>query len=205
MKIILLSGPPGSGKDTSAQLLQTYLESQHRYLVCIERMSAPLKAALASMLEFELDENGNLPPDMETVKNQTHPILGVSLRQAQTDISKKLLKPLYGQDILARLWINRVEPIQDESRAEFEFVILVPDCGFQVEIDTLAQAFDPKSILLINLHRTGTSYEGDSRERVVAHLGIHHAELDNDTTVEELGSNLGTVVNDTWPSVEDPS
>ena len=59
MRIILLNGPPSSGKDTAARALASHLlHTQTEYSVL--RMSHPTKRAFAGVVNARIDEWGNV-------------------------------------------------------------------------------------------------------------------------------------------------
>lgn len=159
MKVILLNGPPSSGKDTAMLAIKS------RFAATCLRMSAPIKEAFAGMMGLSLDENGNiagLTQESKEVKSHT---LGVSPRQWQIDFSEKFMKPLYGEDIFARIWLFKSVKLAE--------LVVVPDCGFDAELRALVDKLSAKDIFLIRLRResspiiSGTQqFYGDSRKYV---------------------------------------
>lgn len=164
IKLLLLNGPPRSGKDTALRAITSHHWTPN-ILVAPERMSLPIKAALSAFLndEYRIDYTGNLinPDETEPDKETPHPILGISLRQWQIDFSERFMKPLYGQNIFARLLLQRLE---DWSAHNETILVVLPDIGFQIEFESLlATGHDT---LLLRLMRPDTSFEGDSREYI---------------------------------------
>lgn len=161
MKIILLNGPPRSGKDSAALAIEDF---------CIERglgiahdkMSLPNKAAFAGMMGLSIEDDFRVEP-WEGKKEEIIPKLGTSYRQWQIDFSERFMKPAYGEDIFARLLIDRID-FYGDPKYSIE-VAVISDCGFQIEVDTLLKdgRYDP---LLIRCHRPGFTFEGDSRQYV---------------------------------------
>lgn len=154
-KFILLNGPPRSGKDSAAAALcDTYSTMVH------EKFSAPLKYGFAGMMnvgcrEFVVD-------DYEARKEEVVPELGVSFRQWQIDFSEKFMKPLYGNDVFARLLFSRMKNYEQQS------LIVISDCGFQIEVDTLLEHVPIEQTLLIRCVRDGYDFKGDSRGYLVS-------------------------------------
>lgn len=169
MKILLISGPPRAGKDTA---MSAILHSQHDNLFHLRRgvarFSAPLKHIAASILPSIVvdDTDGNLIDEVtreEVDKETPNPILGVSLRQFQIDMGEKFMKPRYGRSIFARLLLSRIPYYAPNID-----LLLIPDAGFQIEVDTLLEATKTPEFMypvgLLRILRPGTSYQGDSRE-----------------------------------------
>lgn len=194
MKLILLNGPPRSGKDEAAKILKSYLVINTR--VYHEKFSAPIKRAFASAANARI-ENFNVDY-YEEHKEEVIPWLGVSYRQWQIDFSEKFMKPLYGENIFGRMLLDRLEERKHDGA-----ICIVSDCGFQIEFETLLAAFDPADILLIRLYREGCSFKGDSREYVdpwrrgsrgIDEPRCSYTPLCNFSTLEKFRENLIAIV-----------
>lgn len=181
MKIIIFNGPPSCGKDTSSKILLEYLDEDSKIIVVERRMSHTIKAAFAGVigdLGFFYDE----PIGIYETKKET-PVypFDVSYRQWQIDFSEKFMKPLYGEAIFVKLWCDWVHsnPYLD--------VILVPDCGFMIELETLSCEFDSKNLLLVRIQREGTSFANDSRSYLRPRtIDIQCRDISNNSTIEDF-------------------
>lgn len=170
-RYILINGAPRSGKDTIAKnFICRYPKN-----AIFERFSRPHKEAFAAMTKADIEEWFNVLP-YENDKTAVIPWLGVSYRQWQIDFSEKFMKPLYGDDIFGRMLLERTRHFYDHVP------VIVPDCGFQVEVDTFAAA----DCLLIRVERKGTSFEGDSRSHVEPCGGWSFITLHNNGTQDEI-------------------
>ncbi len=169
-KIILLNGPPSSGKDTAAKhIRQMVLRSTFPQIsVCIlDRMSMPIKRAFAGTMNLPIDADGNVDY-WEAHKEEIVPQFGVSYRQWQIDFSERFMKPIFDEAIFGVLLSARIKRRFEKKIAD---LLVIPDCGFQVEIATLYHYFNPDDILLIRPHRNGFTFSGDSRSYVRAPSG----------------------------------
>jgi hypothetical protein len=196
MKVILLNGPPGSGKDTAARLLRSRIEfysARHEFYITTEilRMSRPLKAAFAAIMGCGLTSSGNIKGyESQEAKAAIDPYLGVSCRQFQIDMSERFMKPLYGNNIFARLFLKSIEEARGYEADENQlYCILAPDCGFTIEAVTLAASLERHELMLIRIHRDGCDFATDSRE-YVRHPSIHTVDIDNNQSEEEFSSRL---------------
>lgn len=177
MKLILLNGAPRVGKDHAARFIQRALPDHYPFVV-FDRMSMPIKLAFAAMIAADIDEYGDVD-GYERDKEKVIPLLGVSYRQWQIDFSEKFMKPLYGNAIFAKLFLSRIEALaQEEPNA----IVVVPDCGFQIEVDHVASEFPTEDIALFRLLRDHCTFDGDSRQYVAPAPKMFFRELYNDGT-----------------------
>jgi hypothetical protein len=173
-KIILLNGPPSSGKDTAAKHIRDWYHGQRdmsdqeqwNNRCALDRMSMPIKRAFAGTMSLPIDADGNCQP-WESKKEEVIPEFGISYRQWQIDFSESFLKK-YDEAIFGTLLSTRIERRFAKGIAN---LVVIPDCGFKIEIETLYANFDPKDILLVRCHRNGFNFVGDSRSYVRAPKG----------------------------------
>lgn len=156
-RIVLFNGPPRSGKDTAARACMESEDLNGFYRV-FDRMSMPLKRAFAGMMNKSIDRWGNV----ETYEDQKEKTWAAgpiyeSYRQWQIDFSDKFMRPLYGDNVLARLFMQR------QFNQSPDAVIFVPDCGFDIEYKTLSDAFLPHNVLVVKIYRPGADFSNDSR------------------------------------------
>jgi len=174
MKVILISGPPRSGKDTFAKY-----NFKRRQNTVFERFSAPLKTSFAAISNksynefFEVDYYENHKEEPISWLNN------VSFRQYQINLSEKHFKPLYGEEVFGNLFVKRLERVPNDS------VILVPDSGFDVEINVLKKALPIEDLLLVRTHREGYDFKGDSRSYIYSQ-DIFSIDLSNNGTQTEF-------------------
>jgi hypothetical protein len=178
-KIILLNGPPSSGKDTAAKFVcQHFRENNYGNGIglrpLIDRMSMPIKRAFAGTMGLPITEDGIVEP-WESRKEEVIHEFGVSYRQWQIAFSEKFLKG-YREEIFGRLLVARIKRRFEKGIAN---LIVVPDCGFSIEIDVLYEEFEREDILLVRCHRDGFTFQRDSRSYVRAPKGCAVGDLMN--------------------------
>lgn len=173
MKILLINAPPQAGKDTAAQAIIAQYHGKG-YAVLLERFSMPLKRAFAGVMNLPVTPEGHVEP-WERGKDQNVGILNCSYRQWQIDFSERHMKPLYGDDIFARLLLARLPKAPDDDT-----IIVIPDCGFQVEADVLLSRFDPDKVFLLTIAREGCKWDSRSRVKVSEDTPSRNVENDED-------------------------
>jgi len=159
----VLNGPPGSGKDALAE----YVANNHIEF-CVMSFKGPLLDFVSS-LGVDVDNEGAY----RAWKNSTiDDLTEITGRQLMIDFSEDFFKPRLGKDIFARLLLDR-------ARREGENHVIVPDGGFNEEIDCLCSQGNV-SVHLFHLHRPGKTFEGDSRKYLT---GYPYTEIHNNSTI----------------------
>lgn len=145
-KVILINGPPGSGKDTLAAGLSGYLPDLQ-----IEKFARPIRDAAIATFPEVTEEN------LEELKDKVGSA-GTTLRKWMTWFSEMLMKPLYGKPIFGVLLAQRLK--QNKHR-----YIVVSDSGFAEEAREL-QCLPNITLLLVRLGRKGKTFAEDSRSYI---------------------------------------
>lgn len=151
-KVILVSGPPKSGKDTSAQyILENLKDGGIHY-----KYAFPLKNMVHAMYGL------NVPHDFfESRKSEPcEELEGRVPRQEYIRVSEKLVKPAYGKDFFGRIGANVIFQHTQNN------CVVVSDFGFKEELLPLLSKINRDDILGIQLHREGCTFEGDSRSYI---------------------------------------
>lgn len=125
MKIILLSGYKGSGKDYIGDLIVGSL-----YKAKKTAFAEPLKDIASVILNISKDE-------LDIHKNKKSPItIGgyekTDVRVFLQKLGTEAMKPLFGEDVWSNLFLNKLEKLKSTT----EFVV-VTDFRFVVEYDAL--------------------------------------------------------------------
>lgn len=186
MRIVLLNGPPRSGKDTVAKALTA---EGYAHLSLARILKERAHALFGLKVPFDFFEDRKDEPASE--------FGGMTPRQVYIDVSEKIVKPAMGKDIWARWLRQQIDGfLADGVRPEVGWA--VSDLGFPYEVPPLVAGFDP---LIVQVHRLGTSFKNDSRE-YVAYAGVPTLELNNirltlpefcRTAVESIGAYFSEV------------
>lgn len=170
--VVLISGPPGSGKDTLAgfgelhgNLLHMTGEMQYgsRKVQVIE-----FKEVLFKLVREHYGVECDQWNDMYRRESKELPnacLGGISPRAAMIHVSQTIIKPKHGKDYFAKC-LSHEAMDQVKANPHLSFVFVVPDCGFQEEVETLKAAFGAVNVLLVRLHRDGCTFANDSRSYV---------------------------------------
>jgi hypothetical protein len=181
MFVVGFNGPPECGKDTMAEMLADKMDQQGVTLpVRMESLSMPLRQIAYQMVGWPSD---SLDGEQYAVfKTTWFPEFERYGRQIMIDISERFLKPVYGIEVMAKMLLTRNE--------NFHGILLVRDCGFQIEVDPIAKAIGAKNLYLAQVHRPGKDFSNDSREWVYNPDG-GFMRVDNNSDLEHLRTEAG--------------
>ena len=151
MKIILFNGPPSSGKDLGT----SYLDKA--YDVFPFSFKTQLKAITLAI--YAIPENQwNIWYSDRQEKELPRPELnGLSCRQALIHVSENIIKPAYGYEFFGSVEAKKLLRHKDTT------IAAASDAGFDEEVNPLIEAFGAHNINIVQIHRAGCSFDGDSR------------------------------------------
>jgi hypothetical protein len=145
-RIILLNGPPRSGKDTIGSILKMHEGFQ------IDKFAQPIRDW--ACMFFGIND-----ADIERLKETEMIGSGRTLRQWMISYSEDFLKVNGGPRIFGNLLIDRIE--------QFPFVLYaITDSGFAEEGQTLVDRYGADNILLVHVLRPNHDFSGDSRSYI---------------------------------------
>ncbi len=148
---VILNGPPNSGKDTIADLLvEECGYTKHQ-------MKDTLYEETAKHFECRLDLFKRVAMDRDAKETPFTMLNGLTPREALIHVSETIIKPKYGKDYFG-------ESQAFECIRQGSYKAVFSDGGFPEEIGPLTEIFN--NVLIFHLFKSGTSFEGDSRNYV---------------------------------------
>lgn len=149
-KLILISGPPRSGKDELAKHIANNFPYE------LVKFAAPIELSLKAFFCMDADE---FRIRRNALKDDPWPFVGgKTFRNVMQSFSEDWAKQ-YGKDIFGRIAAKRVREAMSGGLTHFVF----SDCGFSEELPPVMQLFNAADIVLVKLFREGTTYVGDTR------------------------------------------
>lgn len=157
--IILLNGPPRSGKDFIAKaLVRTSVTESGGHSASLRWVRYAFADQLKRMTHRLYDINDLGRADFfEDKKDESCPeFYGLTPRQAYIAVSEKLIKPTHGDGFFGEVLSKKIALGHPTAQ------VVVPDSGFPGEAETLA-LHSGREIYKVDIHRPGTDFSNDSR------------------------------------------
>lgn len=200
-KVILLNGPPNSGKDASALLLkELFGEGEHRAFkdVLYEETAKYFNVDLNWLTSMATDRTTKESPTRSLFDRSLNPLVrfalflfsyirpvGFSPRQALIHVSENIIKPRFGDTYFGHKLLDAIQT----SGSDLTYV---SDSGFIKEIHPLVEA--GLEVYVLRLKREGCTYNGDSRryltDEELSALGVRVIDIDNNGTISDLREKL---------------
>jgi hypothetical protein len=181
-KVLLLNGPPRSGKDFGGGALVRDFDGT----ACVAKFAHVLKERTHAA--YGVMHHGRPAPHdwFETQKDSpVGEFLGRTPREAYIAFSEQFMKPLHGDNIFGRLLLA------DLRQGEPHDLIVVTDSGFRSEAEVLVRFYGEHNVTHVRLHRPGRTFTGDSRTYIdLSDLGVTPIDIHNDTDEDTLVARL---------------
>lgn len=159
-RILLVNGPPRSGKDSVGKILKQNFEHvfSSSFAAALKLHTHRLYGAVdAPVYAFE------------EVKDQPHRLFrGLTPRQAYIAVSETLFKPLHGHDIWGRVLLEGLQwaDVENEKKGIKDPLYVITDSGFAPEAAVVIEQYGKDAVELVRLHRAGCDFKKDSRNYI---------------------------------------
>lgn len=170
--IVLLNGPPRSGKDMLANKITRQIANfeKRRFKDALVDITSAIYRVPKEMIEEMLE-------DSEGKEKPSEVFDGLSLRQALIDVSENVVKPRYGKNYFGHATAKTM-------RKNVNYAI--SDSGFVEEAKVIVDRFGGQNVVLIRLHRNGCDFSNDSRSYLPVDMFTHVANLQNNSSKHEI-------------------
>lgn len=167
MNIIILNGPPSSGKDFIADRLVQL--SNTRAQTDKLSLATPIKQSVHKALGIETFGEGSI--DVEKLKDTPLPeFYGKTPREAYIEFSEQYMKPMYGNDIFGKLMVKQLR-LKEKYKYK---AIVISDAGFSEELVPILDAYPDSQV--VRVYRDGCNFNSDSRSYLPPTMNTHSFE-----------------------------
>lgn len=166
--IILFNGPPGAGKDISADYFKQY---------GFKHLSFKYQLFKETIKYFDVKEDWFMNGyNNRSEKEMPSALLGhMSRREAMIYVSEEVIKPKRGLDYFGKL-------VADEIDVNNDYVI--SDGGFVHELLPVVEKVGSENFLLVQLTREGHDFSADSRRYFDGKTLVDEFVLNKETPVD---------------------
>lgn len=179
-KVLLINGPPNSGKDEVAKIVNDKFDHAKIY-----KFAYPIKNIMRTMFELSDEEFSAIDAPIEKEK-PSELLFGKSSREVQIEISEKYMKPAFGKDIFGKMLVKKLQKEKPE-------VVIVSDSGFVEEARCLYKYTNASDITIVRLHRDGCNFKNDSRSYIELD-GVVSFDVYNNGTIEQLSNQIYEII-----------
>lgn len=154
-RLILLNGPPRSGKDTVGAMIASHLGNTTCWM---DKLSAELKERTHAMYRLFTIKGTPLRWDFFELKKDrpAEAFLGLTPRQAYIDAHERYWKPVHGEDVLGRLLLRRLQGTLEWTP---ELNLIITDAGDAPQCLPLVEVYGRHNTTLIRLNRPGSQWD----------------------------------------------
>lgn len=170
--IVLIQGPPRSGKDTTGRFIMTQMMNKYSKPAKIMKFATPVNRWM--MKNFNVDCNDGHDKDVPC-----DALGGLTRRQAAIKYSEDFMKPNFGEDIFGHLASKVIDELDDKWHS-FVFT----DSGFKPEGMVIVNEYGVKRCTIIKVYRKGKTFKDDSRSYWSAD-GVPEVNLYNEYDTEK--------------------
>lgn len=167
-KLIILNGPPKSGKDFMGEILEKSWDNRAGQY----KFAKALKDACHSLVGLHNVDHTYFE---EQKDKEVNDFFGMTPRKVYIEMSENFVKKVWGN-----LFFGNVLARQIVRDARYKDIFILTDSGFIDEVRPVAAMFREDCIILIRTHRDGTSFIKDSRSYIAfSNPGIAQVDLTN--------------------------
>jgi len=156
MKVLILNGPPGIGKDTLANMLcevAPVIRGEFKHFLYVEA---------AEWMQEHVKSAENITTAIVKARNENRELkelpwfLELSVRRILQIVSEDVVKPALGKDyfgrVAAKYWYGKYTHH------------IISDGGFSEEVNAVCDKFGAENVTVIRLKAPGFTFETDSRK-----------------------------------------
>jgi len=195
MKILLINGPPRSGKDAlGIEVCRRVFRAANGWHAQRRKFATALKEMTHRLYDILHDDEyeGHVGQDAyEDSKDQpSSDFRGITPRQAYIGVSELLMKKLHGPRVFGEILRDNLKHHKTNK-----VLAAITDSGFPEEAQVMVEEFGRENVYLLHIHREGATFSGDSRGYVDLDLPMENKlRIKNDGTLDDLAADAEEVL-----------
>lgn len=188
--IFILNAPPQTGKDTILNQLGD--DNVFHATTTFKRPMFEMFATTVGLPMNRLEALYDTPGWKDSPQRITD---GKTPRDLMIHISENYIKPFFGKDYYGKFLANHIKQSEEGYGAALPWVI--PDGGFQEEVDALVNMFGDR-VYVIQLEREGhRDFNGDSRNYVATTNDLRNYRFDTSNGNGNVINFIKELINET--------
>lgn len=168
-KVVILNGPPNSGKDAIAAYFKQFNGVHHK------EFKKPIFDIALAVAQIGRDEFFKVYNDRALKETPDPRLFNRSPRDHLIHTSETLIKPVYGTEYFGEVFASSLK----------EGLNISSDGGFIEELQPTIRKVGKENVLIIRLHRDGSNFDNDSRDYLY-NTGCYEVDIDNDGSLGDL-------------------
>lgn len=178
-RVVLLNGPPGSGKDAIGSTCKTL------YNAHTAEFKDVLYQHTADLFNLPVERFKVFATNRVTKEMPLEKLQGYSPRQALIFTSEEVYKKIYGKGYFGKITADSLK----------EGITFITDAGFIEEAQEIIEVIGADNVLHLKLYREGCSFEGDSRSYYdLTDQGVTSNALGNNSSIGRAVTNVHTIL-----------
>jgi len=160
-KIIVLCGPPKSGKDTFAGWIDSYKRKQEPHASIVHvRLGLPLREITHALFGVP----GSVMQFEHTKDAPSAYFNGMTPREAYIWVDNAIVRPTFGNSHYAKITLRRLTNVHEDT------LMVINGPRDHEDTQPFIDEYGKDNVLVLNLHQEGTTWEGDSRSYLPLNL-----------------------------------
>lgn len=172
--VVLLNGPPGSGKDFIGKILSDEFGG------VVRRFKEELYEHTSDYYGVSFEWFVDIASDRILKEMPCELLGGISPRDALIHVSEDIYKPKYGSGYFGKKLAESLT----------EGITVVTDSGFMDEALEVIKEVSKENVILIRLHRKGCNFDNDSRSYIeipsIFNIDFYNNTYDNEKLNDDI-------------------
>lgn len=120
--------------------------------------------------------------------------INLSIREAMIYVSEVIVKPRFGEDWFGQERVRKIKGYEEVVGSLGQLVFSEDSCAFVEELTPLIEYLGQENILLLRIHKDGSTFAGDSRDYIPDGVITNTVDIFNNGTEQEYLDKVESIV-----------